>query len=82
MALKSVTRAIIQIHDEGESIYGYEIGQRSEIATGAIYPILARLEGAGLLTSSWEDPNGPHPRRRVYAVADREGLKQNAGVLT
>jgi hypothetical protein len=29
---------------------------------------LARLEGTGRIVSDWED--GPHPRRRLYRLAD------------
>ena len=47
-------------------------GARQLIAHGTLYKALARLEQAGLLTSSWEDPGpaeaeGP-PRRRLYRV--------------
>lgn len=45
---------------------------RQLTAHGTLYKALARLEQAGLLTSSWEDP-GPaeaerRPRRRLYRV--------------
>ncbi|MEA5455520.1 PadR family transcriptional regulator [Sinomonas sp. JGH33] len=37
--------------------------------TGTIYPLLERLERAGLLGSRWENaPERPGPRRRLYAL--------------
>jgi PadR family transcriptional regulator PadR len=50
---------------------GADIARRSKLATGTLYPILMRLEGAGWLTSCWED-GAPaelgRPRRRFYRV--------------
>jgi DNA-binding PadR family transcriptional regulator len=38
-------------------------------AHGTLYKALGRLEAAGLLTSSWEDPAPQgRPRRRLYEV--------------
>jgi hypothetical protein len=41
-------------------------------AHGTLYKALARLERAGMLTSSWEDPGlaeaESRPRRRLYRV--------------
>src|SRR5256885_5657270 len=45
---------------------------RQLTAHGTLYKALARLEQAGLLTSSWEDPGlaeaGRRPRPRLYPV--------------
>jgi PadR family transcriptional regulator PadR len=53
-----------QIQDAGSA--------RQLTAHGTLYKALARLERAGLLTSSWEDPDlaeaGGRPRRRLYRV--------------
>jgi PadR family transcriptional regulator PadR len=51
--------------------YGLQLGKESEIASGTLYPILARLEQAGWLSSSWEeiDPaTEGRPRRRLYRL--------------
>jgi PadR family transcriptional regulator len=37
-----------------------------DLPEGTVYPALHRLEGAGLLASSWADADGR--RRRVYAL--------------
>jgi DNA-binding PadR family transcriptional regulator len=72
MAVKAVIRAIIQLRDEGEPIYGYEIAQRIDVKTGTIYPILARLEHEGCMTSKIEQPAGRYglPPRKVYMLAE------------
>lgn len=49
--------------------YGLEMAQEASLPTGTIYPILARLERAGWVTSEWEQlrsvdlTRGRHPRR-------------------
>ena len=40
-----------------------------ELPEGTVYPALHRLEGAGLLASSWADADGR--RRRVYALTGK-----------
>jgi predicted Rossmann fold nucleotide-binding protein DprA/Smf involved in DNA uptake len=45
------------------------IARLATVGIAAIYPILARLEERGEITSEWAD--GPEPRRRVYRVAGR-----------
>jgi PadR family transcriptional regulator PadR len=64
-----VLRAMIA--DPTKEMYGLEIGQAAELASGTIHPILARLERCGWLESRWEDLD-PHqvgrPRRRYYRL--------------
>ena len=45
-------------------------GSRGLTAHGTLYKALGRLEEAGLLTSSWEDPGTAQgrPRRRLYQL--------------
>jgi DNA-binding PadR family transcriptional regulator len=40
-----------------------------DLAEGTVYPVLHRLEAAGLLASSWSDAAGR--RRRVYRLTRR-----------
>lgn len=56
----------------GRGLSGAEIGKETKLATGTLYPILFRLEEAGLLESEWEegDPSAlGRPRRRFYKVS-------------
>jgi PadR family transcriptional regulator, regulatory protein PadR len=54
-----------------EGLYGLKIAQLAGRKTGSVYPILARLEDAGWVESSWEgdarDERGP--RRRFYRLS-------------
>jgi PadR family transcriptional regulator PadR len=51
--------------------YGLGLSDAAGIASGTIYPMLARLEKAGWLESRWEE-QGPddegRPRRRLYKL--------------
>jgi PadR family transcriptional regulator PadR len=51
--------------------YGLGLSDAAGIASGTIYPMLARLEKAGWLESRWEE-QGPNdegrPRRRLYKL--------------
>ncbi|AZG17196.1 PadR family transcriptional regulator [Cupriavidus pauculus] len=52
-------------------IYGYTLMQAAGISSGTLYPLLARFEAEGLLTSAWEtsDPaKAGRPRRRLYRM--------------
>jgi PadR family transcriptional regulator PadR len=54
--------------------HGYELGQRLtrrsdgalDVPEGSLYPALHRLEGGGLVESSWNSADGR--RRRVYRL--------------
>ena len=61
---------------EGEH-YGLEIAKRAKLASGTLYPILARLEKAGWVTSEWEaiDPAVAGRRARRYYVLNGEGAR-------
>jgi PadR family transcriptional regulator, regulatory protein PadR len=55
----------------GADWYGLELAGRANLKSGTIYPILARLERSGWLTSAWEevDPaKEKRPRRRLYRL--------------
>ena len=58
--------------------YGLEISKKSELASGSIYPILARLEAAGWVTSGWEeiDEAKEGRRRRRYYRLTAQGKRQ------
>lgn len=51
--------------------YGLGLSDEAKIASGTIYPMLARLERAGWLESRWEEESSgdvPRPRRRLYRL--------------
>ena len=54
--------------------YGLQLREETGLPGGTIYPIMARLEQAGWVTSSWEDPaehvTEGRPRRHYYRFAD------------
>jgi PadR family transcriptional regulator, regulatory protein PadR len=57
--------------------YGYELMKAARLASGTLYPMLARLEAEGLLTSEWElppqDASGRPPRK--YYQLTGEGAR-------
>jgi DNA-binding PadR family transcriptional regulator len=51
--------------------YGLEIGREAGLPSGTVHPILARLESAGWVSSSWEDVDpvsAGRPARRYYRL--------------
>ena len=63
-----------------EEFHGFELakrlrddeGRRNLTAHGTLYKALTRMEKAGLLSSTWEDPElgtaEGRPRRRLYSI--------------
>ena len=63
-----------------EEFHGFELakrlrddeGRRNLTAHGTLYKALTRMEKAGLLSSTWEDPDlasaEGRPRRRLYTI--------------
>ncbi len=57
--------------------YGYDLMRAAKLASGTLYPMLARLEQEGLVESEWEAPRpdaGGRPPRRYYRLTG-EGLR-------
>lgn len=54
--------------------YGLEISKAAGLASGSLYPILARLEQAGWIQGAWEDIDpataGRRPRRYYRLTPD------------
>jgi PadR family transcriptional regulator, regulatory protein PadR len=67
----------VLLTDPLDEHYGLEISRESGLPTGSIYPILTRLETAGLVTSAWEniDESEQGRRRRRYYRLTAEGAK-------
>jgi DNA-binding PadR family transcriptional regulator len=66
----------VLLHD-GDDLYGLKIAKAAGRPTGSVFPILARLEDCGWVTSEWEagDPAARGPRRRFYRLSP-DGLAQ------
>lgn len=60
-----VLQALVQGHG-----YGFDIMGVTRLPSGTVYPLLRRLEAAGLVASRWEDEAAAHaegrPARRYY----------------
>jgi PadR family transcriptional regulator len=52
--------------------YGFDIADSTGLRGGTVYPILRRLEGAGLVASEWEAPevsrDAGRPPRKYYRL--------------
>jgi PadR family transcriptional regulator, regulatory protein PadR len=58
---------------EGEH-YGLSLSRATGLSNGTLYPILDRLEDAGLITGDWEaQPSGR--RRRFFYRLTGEGIR-------
>src|SRR5947209_10647975 len=68
--------------DPSRELYGVEIGEKAELRSGTVHPILARLEGVGWLESRWEEieprAEGRPPRRSYPLTADGARAAQAA----
>jgi PadR family transcriptional regulator, regulatory protein PadR len=59
------------LEDPGQPRYGFELMKLTGIASGSLYPMLARLEGAGWLTRGKEDIDprvAGRPARANYII--------------
>ncbi|HTQ91093.1 MAG TPA: PadR family transcriptional regulator [Streptosporangiaceae bacterium] len=57
--------------------YGYDLMKAARLPSGTLYPMLARLEDEGLVTSQWEPPPGDgsgRPPRKYYQLTG-EGVR-------
>jgi PadR family transcriptional regulator PadR len=67
MNVAKVLRVLLE--DPTAKHYGLEIGRAAGLSGGSLYPVLLRLEQAGVLVSDWEDVDPSEvgrPRRRLY----------------
>lgn len=73
------TVAVLRALADGVT-YGFDIMDATGLASGTVYPILARLERRRLVEAKWEDPSLPQergrPARKYYRLtaAGREVL--------
>lgn len=54
--------------------YGYNLGKRSGVRSGRLYPMLSQMLAVGWLTDGWEDAEATRregrPPRRYYLLTD------------
>ncbi|NUR00862.1 MAG: helix-turn-helix domain-containing protein [Streptomyces sp.] len=72
--MTQATLAVLRALSENptQEMYGLQISSAAGLPSGTIHPILARLEAAGWLDSSWEDIDPVaegRPRRRYYRLS-------------
>jgi PadR family transcriptional regulator PadR len=61
---------VIEVLLHTDRPYGLEIIERTGLPSGTVYPLLARLESEGWVTSYWETTEGSSrgPRKRIYEI--------------
>jgi PadR family transcriptional regulator, regulatory protein PadR len=85
MRMTTTTQMVLTalLDDPAVERFGGEIRLMAGLASGTIYPILARLEGVGWLDSRWEDVDARvagRPARRYYRLT-AEGAAQARDAL-
>jgi len=71
------------LEDPTAEYYGFAVAEAVGFPSGTIYPILARLEAAGWLSSYWEtdDPARlERPRRRMYRLTGHGATSARAAL--
>lgn len=74
-ALERVLRVFLS--DPDERRYGYDLMKAAKLPSGTLYPMLARLQDEGLVTSEWEarkEDAGGRPPRKYYRLTG-EGVR-------
>lgn len=69
---KSMEILLILASDPDREYSGYEIGKQLSMPSGTLYPLLLKIEQAGLLTTKWEDGDPKilgRPRRRYHKIS-------------
>ena len=69
----------VMLQRPGDRHYGLELTRAAGLKPGSIYPLLARLEDAGWLTSAWEQIDERAEGRRKRRYYQVTGLGQRAG---
>jgi PadR family transcriptional regulator, regulatory protein PadR len=84
MTLQTQLVLRVMLAEPASEHYGLQICAETGLPSGTIYPIVARLEQLGWVTSNWEDPaehvTEGRPRRRYYRLTD-EGAEQARDAL-
>jgi PadR family transcriptional regulator, regulatory protein PadR len=63
---QSVLSLLADLHPQ--AAHGYQMTQSLGIPSGTLYPLLMRLQKAGLLEADWQDGEPGKPPRHVYRL--------------
>ncbi|MEV6950372.1 PadR family transcriptional regulator [Streptomyces sp. NPDC051183] len=63
------------LEEPGARRYGYEVMKATQLASGTVYPLFARLQDSGLVVSAWETPADEGQRPRRYYQLTGEGVQ-------
>ncbi len=79
MKLTSVLERVLRVflEDPQADRYGYDLMKAAKVASGTLYPMLARLQDEGLVSSAWEEARpdaGGRPPRKYYRLTG-EGVR-------
>jgi PadR family transcriptional regulator, regulatory protein PadR len=73
------------LDEPARELYGLELVEATGLPPGTMYPIMARLETAGWVTSRWEEA-GPEamgrPRRRYYRLTEGGVVEARAALAS
>ena len=70
------------LQDPGRELYGLELSEQTGLLPGTVYPILQRLEEAGLATSRHEEVDPHAVKRRGYPASQIRAAKLRQGART
>src|SRR5262245_65585349 len=61
------------LEDPAADRYGLDLMKATDMPSGTLYPILARLRSAGWVQAEWEqpDPDASRPARRYYRLTPK-----------
>lgn len=83
MSLQTLMVLQTFLDDPMGRLSGADLYNQIKVSSGTLYPLLARLEKAGWLTSEWEqlDPQeAARPRRRYYRMTGLGERKAHAAL--
>lgn len=85
LRLTQATLAVVGVlMDAGpdDRVWGLRLCEEADLGSGTVYPLLERLEKAGIVTSFWEDPPPANrPPRRFYELTNA-GRQEVAAAIT
>lgn len=65
-AIDSEVRIAYVLSTAADEMPGFDIIEAAKVGSGSFYPIIAKFERLGMVTSRWEDDQPEGRRRRLY----------------